>query len=291
MSTSADASPQAVVEQPLRLRRLLPPGEPATVAEIVEQIGLWERPSPPAGRPRVLLNMVSTADGRATVAGRSGPLSNRADRELFHGLRSAVDAVLIGAATARVEGYGPIIRDPFQRRLRAQRGLEQEPLACIVSGRLALGDELPLLADPAARVAILTSSAASLPPTAAQVDYVRPQRDGALDLSAALTELRERFSVQMLLCEGGPHLSHELLAAGLVDELFLSVAPTLAGGEPTHGQALRILAGPELDPPVELTLLGALESGSQMFLRYGVTAPERVSRETTLSSSLARRRP
>jgi riboflavin biosynthesis pyrimidine reductase len=291
MSASADASPAPAREQPLRLRRLLPPGEPATVAEIVEDLGLWERPTLTAERPRVLLNMVSTADGRATVGGRSGPISNRADRELFHGLRSAVDAVLIGAATARVERYGRIIRDPAQRRLRAQRGLEEEPLACIVSGRLALGPEIPLLADPAARVAIVTSSAASLPASAAHVDYVRTQRDGALDLPAALGELRERFSVQSLLCEGGPRLSCELFAAGLVDELFLSVSPTLAGGEPTRGQALRILAGPELEPPVELELLGALESGSQLFLRYGVSARERVSRETTLNSSLARRRP
>jgi riboflavin biosynthesis pyrimidine reductase len=289
MSVSTDASLQAAREQPLRLTRLLPPGEPATVAEIVEDLGLWERPTLAAERPRVLLNMVSTVDGRATVGGRSGPISNRADRELFHGLRSAVDAILVGAATARVEGYGRIIRDDSVRRLRAQRGLEREPLACIVSGRLALGPEVPLLADPMARVAILTSSAASLPASAAHVDYVRTQRDGLLDLPAALAELRERFSVRMLLCEGGPRLSRELVAAGLVDELFLSVSPTLAGGETRRGAgALRILSGPELEPPVELKLLGALESGSQLFLRYGVSARERVSRETTLSSSLAR---
>jgi riboflavin biosynthesis pyrimidine reductase len=288
MSTSADASPEPAREQPLQLRRLLPPAEPATVAEIVEDLGLWERPTPEHERPRVLLNVVSTADGRATVGGRSGPISNRADRELFHGLRSAADAILIGAATARVERYGPIIRDDSHRRMRRQRGLQEEPLACIVSGRLALGPEIPLLADPGARVVIITPSEASLPASAAHVDYVRARREGLLDLYAAIAELRERFSVQSLLCEGGPHLARELLAAGLVDELFLSLAPKLAGGEPMRGEALRILAGAELEPPVELELLGALESDSQLFLRYGVCARERVSRETTLSSSLAR---
>ncbi|HYM54298.1 MAG TPA: dihydrofolate reductase family protein [Solirubrobacteraceae bacterium] len=286
MTVSPDPSPQPKVDQPLRLRRLLPAGEPATVAEIVEGLGLWDRPTLPAeraGRPRVLLNMVSTADGRASLGGRSAPVSGRADRELFHGLRAPVDAVLVGAGTARVERYGRIVRDDSRRRLRRERGLAEEPLACIVSTSLALGADIPLLGDPSARIAILTSSAASLPASAARVDYVRARRDGLLDLPAALAELGERFSVRTLLCEGGPHLSCQLFAAGLVDELFLSVSPRLAGGE-----ALRILAGPDLEPPVELELLGALESDSHLFLRYGVSARDRVSRETTLSSSLAR---
>ncbi len=54
--------------------------------------------------------MVSTADGRASIAGRSGPIGNRADRELFHGLRTAVDAVMAGAGTVRAERYGRIVR-------------------------------------------------------------------------------------------------------------------------------------------------------------------------------------
>ena len=63
---------------------------------------------PPAGRPFVLLNMIATADGRATIAGRTAPLANRADYELFHALRERVDAVMVGAETVRVEGYGPM---------------------------------------------------------------------------------------------------------------------------------------------------------------------------------------
>ena len=75
-----------------------------------------------------------------------------------------------------------------------------------------------------------------------------------------------------MLCEGGPHLAWQLLAAGLLDELFLTVAPMLAGGEPSSGEALRILAGDELVPPRELELLGVLSSGAELFLRYGVLA-------------------
>jgi riboflavin biosynthesis pyrimidine reductase len=278
--------PSPVGSEDLTLRRLLPPGEPASAEQIVVGFGLdglavgeapETSPSPSAPgsrRPHVMLNMVSTADGHATLGGRSGGLSSPADRALFHGLRLAVDAVMAGAATVRVERYGRIVPDASRRQRRVERGLSEEPLACIVSGRLALETDIPLLADPAARVVILTPSAASLPASAAEVHYIRAERDGLLDLPAALSELRERFGVRTLLCEGGPHLNAQLLGAGLIDELFLSLAPLLAGGDsdrnPAHPEALRILAGPELSPPVALDLLGVLEHDSSLFLRYGV---------------------
>lgn len=269
MGAQADAGRQPPAG-PALLRRLLPPGETATAAEAVEALGLGDRGATPAGRPFVMLNMVSTADGRATIGGRSGPIGNRADRELFHELRGAVDAVMVGAGTLRTERYGRIIPAQTRRRERRERGLSDEPLACIVSGRVSLAADIPLLADPAARVAILTPSQASLPEAGAHVDYVRAQHEGKLDMTAALRELRERFSVRTLLCEGGPHLASELLAAGLVDELFLSLSPKLAGGEETTGECLRILAGAELEPPAPLELVAVLESESELFLRYGV---------------------
>ncbi|HXW59854.1 MAG TPA: dihydrofolate reductase family protein, partial [Solirubrobacteraceae bacterium] len=205
---------------------------------------------------------------RASIGGRSGPLGDRADRELFHALRATVDAVLIGGGTLRRERYGRIIRDEATRRRRVQQGLREEPLACVVSARLTLPTDIPLLADPDARVVLLTPSAASLPRAGAQVDYVRAERDGMLDLPAAMTELRERFSIATLLCEGGPHLNGELLAAGLVDELMLSFAPLLAGDD---GQSqLRIVAGGELVPPLSMRLISVAESDSHLFLRYGL---------------------
>ena len=237
-------------------------------------------------RPYVILNMISTADGRASIGGRTPELGGPADRELFHGLRAAVDAVMVGAGTLRAERYGRIIRDQRRRRLRHEQGLSEEPLACVVSDSLALPGDIPLLGEPSARVVILTSSTASLRGCAAQVEYVRSTRHGRLDLRRALATLRERFAVTLLLCEGGPHLNVTLLAAGLADELFLSLSPKLAGGDGCESR--RILAGPELQPPVELALLGVLSSDSEVFLRYRVrpSAPESVSRETTSSSSL-----
>lgn len=271
MSKSAAPKPGDEAESAPVLRRLEAAAETSTVEQLVEGFGLWRRPDTPAPRPRILLNMVSTADGRATLGGRSGTLSGAADRALFHALRAPVDGILVGAATVRTERYGRIIPEPSVRALRAQRGLKEEPMACIVSGRLTVDGGLPLLREPAARVAILTASAARLPPSEATVGYIRAGA-GQLDLASAVGELAERFAIQTLLCEGGPHLARQLLAEGLVDELFLSLSPLLAGGEPAGGEALRILAGTELEPPAELELLDVLRSDSYLFLRYGVSA-------------------
>jgi riboflavin-specific deaminase-like protein len=268
---AGELSDHAGAESPL-FSRLLPVGAPASAIEVIDDLGLWDRTAQAEGRPQVILNMISTADGRATLDGRSGTISQSADRALFHGLRTAVDAVLVGAGTVRVERYGRIIRDPARRQLRRRHGLSDEPLACIVSGRLDFEQDVPLLREPSARVVILTGSRASLPATAAHVEYVRTGHAGHCELAEALTELGERYGVQRVLCEGGPHLALELLAAGLLDELFLTIAPMLAGGEPPGREALRILAGAELHPPGELELLGALSSGSELFLRYGVLA-------------------
>jgi riboflavin biosynthesis pyrimidine reductase len=242
-------------------------------AALVGSLRLWKRGRPRDGtsRPWLALNMASTADGRATIGGRSGPIGNRADGELFHALRTAVDAVLVGAGTVRAEHYGRLVREESARALRRARGLAEEPLGCIVSQSLALpADEIPLLAEPGARVAILTPSSAGLPESAAEVRYVRCSRDGRLDLRGALEELYG-LGVRTMLCEGGPHLNAQLLAAGVVDELFLSVAPKLASGD-ASGESLRIVSGAELEPPVELELLGALESESLLLLRYGLAA-------------------
>jgi riboflavin biosynthesis pyrimidine reductase len=283
------AHPQAprAAPEPLRIRRLLPADAPTTAPELIEALGLWDRPAGPPERPHVMINMVSTVDGRASIAGRSGTIAGAADRELFHALRGPVDAVMAGAGTMRVERYGRITPDESRRRMRRERGLREEPLACIVSASLALPPDLPLLAEPDVHIVVLTPSDAALPDSAARIDYVRKRRGEELDLAGALSELRERFAVEELLCEGGPHLNSQLLAAGLVDELFLSLSPRLAGGDPAESEALRILAGEEFEEPLELDLLGVLEHDSHLFLRYGVSARERVSRETTSSSSLA----
>ena len=273
--------------QTLTLLRPPDPGrEPLRPADYVERLGFWSRPDEPRPRPHVAINLVSSADGRATIHGHSAPLSSQADRELFHALRAPADAVLVGAGTVRAERYGRLIRDPSVRALRRSRGLSEEPLACVVSASLDLDPGIPLLDDPATRLVVITPSQREMPATGMPVSYVRPLADGRLDLAAALRELTQSFGVQLLLCEGGPHLARELVGAGLIDELFLSLSPLLAAGDLPGEPAMGILAGAGLDPPVELELRDALEADGHLFLRYGVEAPDRVWRATTPSSSL-----
>jgi riboflavin biosynthesis pyrimidine reductase len=218
-------------------RRLLPPpaAEGLTAADLAA-----EAPGPPRDdRPFVLLNMIATADGRATIAGRTAPIANRADYELFHALRARCDAVMVGAETIRVEGYGPM-----------------EQLAVVASRRVELPTETGLLAAPGNRVVIVTPSAATLPPTAAHVEYLREA-----DLATALRRLRDGYGVASIDCEGGPRLNATLVPAGLVDELHLVIAPKLAGG----ADPLTIYSGLGL---LELSLTSVHESGGYLFLRY-----------------------
>jgi riboflavin biosynthesis pyrimidine reductase len=218
------------------------------------------------GLPYVGMNMVSTADGRGAVEGKSAPMSSPADREIFHGLRTQVDAVMVGGRTASIEGYGPMIKSPELAARREEEGLEPNPLAVLVSSSLAFDPgDVPLLGDPESRVAVVTSAANELEGTAAQMTYIRtPAGEG--NLKPALALLREEHGVGSILCEGGPSLFHALLREELVTELFLSVAPLLAAGEP----ALDIVHGPALPEPARLWLVSCNEAEDSLFLRYRV---------------------
>jgi riboflavin biosynthesis pyrimidine reductase len=194
-------------------------------------------------RPFLLVNMIATADGRATIAGRTGPIANRADYELFHALRTRVDAVMVGAETVRVESYGP---------------MEATAVLVTRAGNVPAG--VGLLRAPGNRVVVLTPSPdAELPPCPAQVSYVRA------GIGDGVRRLRTELGMRSVLCEGGPRLLGALLRARLVDELHLVIAPKLAGGD----DPLTIVTGLALDPPAELELLSLHESGGYLFLRYG----------------------
>lgn len=220
----------------------------------------------PDDRPYVVVNMVSTADGRATIDGRAGPIGNEADRELFHHLRTTTDAVMAGARTVKVERYRRLVRDPALRDKRAEQGLDPDPLAVIVSGRLDLPADVPLLQDEASRVVIVTASDEELQGVRAQVDYVRSGDRADVALARALHRLRTEYGVRSVLCEGGPALNAGLLRDGLVDELFLSVAGKIDGSQ----EVLPIVRGLPLGTPVPLELVWALQAENDLFLRYRV---------------------
>lgn len=223
----------------------------------------------PRTRPHVLLNMASTADGRASVGGRAGPIGDSADSALLHGLRTIAGGLLVGAGTVRAEHYARVLRGDRDREARRARGLSGELPTFIVSKSLALSpNEVPLLAEPQARVTIITPTDQDLAPCPAQPGYLRCERSGALDLPLAMRRIHSEHGVETLLCEGGPHLAAQLVCAGLLDELFLCLAPKLAGG----GEQLRILAGAELDPPRQMRMIALYEHESTLFAHYRLTS-------------------
>ena len=238
-------------------RRLHPvPGEFADGAGVVEDLAFATHDD----RPYLVLNMVTTADGRVTIGGRSGPIGNAADQDLFHALRTRVDAVMVGAGTLRAENYGRLVRKPDRREARERAGLDPDPLAVIVSGRLDLPGDLPLLDDPQQRVLVATFADGELP-GASQIEYLRFGH-GAVDIPALLADLHGR-GIRSVLCEGGPTLNAELLRVGGVDELFHCLAPKLAG-EP---DAPTMVSG-VLHEAAEMELLWVLENESHLFMRY-----------------------
>ena len=214
--------------------------------------------------PMMRVNFVSSLDGAVTLDGRSGGLSSPADKQVFNILRLHCDALMVGAGTLRVEGYGPLLLRDKHRRERLDLDRAEHPTLVVVSARLDLEPEHPMLAEAPVRPIVLTheASPADKREALAKVADVLVCGDIDVDLHAAMPALAERGLVAVL-SEGGPHLLGALTAADLVDELCLTVAPLLAG--PGAG---RITAGPPVPSPRDLRLVHVLAAGSELILRY-----------------------
>jgi riboflavin biosynthesis pyrimidine reductase len=242
------------------VQRLIPDPGSTTVGEQLDSYRPWERPR--EERPLVAMNFVATVDGRATIAGRSGPIGSDVDTAMLAGLRTRFDAVMIGAGTMRVERYGRPVDDKEARERRERLGLPHDPLMAIVSGRLDLPWDAPLFTAGEGRVLIFTASEVEPPETATSLRVVR--HEGEVDLIVALRQLREEHGIRALLCEGGPRLHGELQLLDVVDELFLTIAPKLVGGD-----APRILETGDVPFGVaELELAWLLEEDGELFARY-----------------------
>ena len=222
----------------------------------------------PPDRPYVIANMIASADGRATVEGRSGALANETDREVFLDLRTQVDAVMAGPATIGNENYGPLIRSAERREGRRRRGLEEVPLAVTTTRSMELPVQAPLFQDPEARIVVITNSDREPPPCPARVVVERVAGE-PLDLLEGMRRLRTAHGVRSVLLEGGPTVLGAMVSAAAVDELFLTLAPKLvSGGEPT------IVEGPALDHGLDMNLVSVQRDASYLFLRFrlGVSA-------------------
>lgn len=244
------------------MQRLLPDPAETTLEEQLGQLDFVSQAY--EDRPYVITNFALTLDGRATIGGRSGRIGSDTDTAMLVGLRTCADALMIGAGTMRTERYGRPVGDPQKRARRERKGLPHDPLMCIVSGSLELPWDAELFTCGQGRVVVFTASADDPPETATPVHVERSE--GTVDLVAAMRYLRQERGIRSLLCEGGPHLHAQLIEAGFVDELFVTHAAKLAGGEGPH-----LVAGlPERERTLELAWLLHEPASGELFARYRV---------------------
>jgi riboflavin biosynthesis pyrimidine reductase len=190
---------------------------------------------PPAPQPWIRTNFVATLDGAAHAAdGRSGSLGGQADTQVFALLRSLADVIVVGAGTARTEGYQPVAPGEVDADLRRRHELSPAPPIAVVSRSL----DIPEALIAPGQIVITTEDAPAplVEGLRRSVDVIAAGK-GEIDWFRVKAQLAAR-GLRRVLCEGGPTLHGRLIELDLVDELCLSVAPVMAtGGAPriAHG--------------------------------------------------------
>jgi riboflavin-specific deaminase-like protein len=268
------------------VQRIWPDGADAgeRVVDVDAAVAAEDR-TPPPGRPWVLLNMIASVDGAATdQKGRSGGLGGPADRELFHALRAAADVIVAGAATVRTEGYGPPRVTPERVAARQARGQAPRPRMAVVSRSLRLDPHARLFAaappgEPpivlTSEIALATQPSAAAARALAPVATVWAAGSERVDWGVALRMLREELGARIVLVEGGPNVNGQLVAHDLVDEICLTVSPTLM-----CGLADRIVSDVVEMPAIPLRLARVFADDDFLLLRY-VLARESTTESVT----------
>jgi len=275
--TAADASAQQRDELPvtrvqpgalvhdslIAVRRLYP-----SYDEDVDLVTSYAYPEMPFGGRWVRANMITTVDGAATdTHGSSRGLASTADRRLLVALRGMSDVILAGATTVRREAYKRSRPREEVVQWRRSHGLSSAPRLAVVSASLDFDyrSELFQADDGPIPIVVTTEDAPSLRlATVRELVEVIVAGTDRVDLGLALAALAER-GLMRILCEGGPTLLGQLADAWLIDELCVTVAPTLAG----RPNASSILRWPRPQHGVvPLRLTDVFEDGGYLFTRY-----------------------
>jgi 2,5-diamino-6-(ribosylamino)-4(3H)-pyrimidinone 5'-phosphate reductase len=215
---------------------------------------LLGQPSSPE-RPYLAINMVATIDGRAALNGSAVGIGSADDKHLMRELRAEADVVLHGAGTVRA--------DPLSARVpvamvdqRRSLGLSPQPLGAIITRSGNLPAQHPYYESETV-VYVTSEREVAVRAPAVEICHVA-------GVSEALRDLARR-GARRVLCEGGPTLNAALFEAGLVDELFLTVAPKLVGGE----NPLTIVKNGSFGV-LGLQLRSLVERDGEIYLKYGL---------------------
>ena len=225
-------------------------------------------PDPPNDRPFIIMNMVTSADGKAQIGSRAAGLGSEVDRGLMLRIRALADAVIQGAGTARQERiYRKLPQELKDQRQR--RGQEPEPLMAIVSQSLDIPTDSALFRKPARRPVVFCAETSP----AERIGQLQTMSTVVISgqcrpaVGKIVHALRRDFGVRYLLCEGGPTLNRTFFEAGLVDEFFLTFAPKVVAGDAKTAVEGQPLASGEQP---KLQLMTIFERDSELFLRYRV---------------------
>ncbi len=231
-------------------------------------------PNAPSDRPYIYVNMAATVDGRSVIGeshGSAKGVGSATDQMLFRRLQRHGHGAIIGAATLRAS---QVTYPPALRR-------------CVVTRQGDVPIENRFFTDvPGAAIVI---APANLPEAArrrlgAVAELVLCGERGEVDFPAALRVLRDRYQLSVLLCEGGATLNGELFRLGLVDELFLTVAPKVKAGSDLPG----VIGGEALPPGIfsPLELRSVYCDDGELYLRYRVGSQTVYEPEEHRSTSL-----
>lgn len=243
------------------MRLIWPPEHAGRVLDDDELEDLYSYPD---GRRWLAVNFVASADGAVEVGGQARPLSTPPDREVLQLGSDLADVLLVGSTTAMIENFHGVHPGPQTRARRRRHKLADVPPTAVVTTGRGLPADAPVITRAEVPTLVLTCEAAPADVRRswqlAGADVVVAGEE-SVDLPAAVDALTDR-GLRRIDCEGGPHLFGALTAAGLVDELRLTVSPLL-----TAGPAGRIAAGP-LTEPADLRLASVLAEDDTLLLRY-----------------------
>jgi 2,5-diamino-6-(ribosylamino)-4(3H)-pyrimidinone 5'-phosphate reductase len=226
------------------------------------------KPLPP--QPWIAINMAMSADGKiSTYRRESFQLGTRHDKQMMNILRARCDAVIIGSGTCRVDGYPLIVRDPALVQKRIARNKPVQPVNVIMSGSLELPLAKKLFRYPGTEKVVFTLR--SVP--AEKIKRVEKYAAVVLLPGKSVSpRLVVRWLAQkgyrQLLVEGGGATNYSFLKAGLVDELYITLAPAILGGAdaPTVADGRGFLKKSR----VRLELVSSRKIADEIFLRYRV---------------------